>query len=401
MSQPNAPQGPAETPPDGTHSFARKSLAAQAMGRIEPVTRAVVMPLHVSTTFLRDPDNGYSAGYSYARPDNATVREAESVLAMLEGAQAGALLFGSGMAAATAVFGALEPGDHVVAGKVMYWALKRWLREEAPRRGLALTFVDTDDTAALRAAVQPGRTKLVWIETPGNPLWTVTDIAVAAEIAHAAGARLAVDSTAASPVHTRPLELGADLVMHSATKILNGHSDVVAGVLAAAQDDAYWARIRTIRAGSGGILGPFEAYLLMRSLRTLHLRAAAQSAGAMRLAERLSGHPQVTRVLYPGLPDDPGHAVACRQMRDGFGFMLSIQVAGGEAGAIATAARVRLWKRATSLGGVESLIEHRASVEGPGSPCPPDLLRLSTGVEDVDDLFADLDQALRAGHAAL
>jgi cystathionine gamma-synthase len=279
MTQPNAPQGPTDTQPDGTPAFARTSLAAQAMGRVEPETRAVVMPLHVSTTFIRDPDNGYSSGYCYARPDNATVREAESVLAMLEGAGAGALLFGSGMAAATAVFGALEPGDHVVAGTVMYWALKRWLREEAPRRGLSLTFVDTDDLEALRGAVQPGKTRLVWIETPGNPLWTVTDIAAAAEIAHAAGARLAVDSTAASPVHTRPLERGADIVMHSATKILNGHSDVVAGVLAGARDDAFWARIRGIRSGNGGILGPFEAYLLMRSLRTLHLRAAAQSAG--------------------------------------------------------------------------------------------------------------------------
>ena len=398
MSLPNAPQAPSDSRSDAAPEFTPRTLAAQAMGRIEPGTRAVVMPLHVSTTFIRDPDNGYSSGYSYARPDNATVREAESILAMLEGAEAGALLFGSGMAAATAVFGALEPGDHVVAGTVMYWALKRWLREEAPRRGLTLTFVDTADLDALRAAVAPGRTRLVWIETPGNPLWTVTDIAAAAEIAHAAGARLAVDSTAASPVHTRPLERGADIVMHSATKILNGHSDVVAGVLAGARADAFWDRIRGIRAGSGGILGPFEAYLLMRSLRTLHLRAAAQSAGALRLAERLSGNPLVTHVLYPGLPDDPGHAIARRQMRDGFGFMLSIRVAGGEAGAIATAARVQLWKRATSLGGVESLIEHRASVEGPGSPCPPDLLRLSTGIEDTEDLYGDLDQALRSAH---
>jgi cystathionine gamma-synthase len=187
--------------------------------------------------------------------------------------------------------------------------------------------------------------------------------------------------------------------MHSATKILNGHSDVVAGVLAAAKADAFWQRIGAIRAGSGGILGPFEAYLLMRSLRTFHLRAAAQAAAAMRLAQRLQGHPHVAQVLYPGLPEDPGHAVAARQMRDGFGFMLSIRVAGGETGAIATAARVKLWKRATSLGGVESLIEHRASVEGPGSPCPPDLLRLSAGIEDGEDQFRDLDQALRGAHA--
>nr|WP_310345580.1 aminotransferase class V-fold PLP-dependent enzyme [Methylobacterium sp. BE186] len=368
------------------------------MGRIDPVTRGVVPPLHVSTTFIRDPDNAYSSGFAYARPDNATVREAESVIAMLEGAQAGALLFGSGMAAATAVFTALEPGDHVVAPKVMYWALRRWLREEAPRRTFAIDFVDADDLDALRAAMRPGRTKLVWIETPGNPLWTVTDIAAAADIAHAAGARLAVDSTAASPVHTRPLALGADIVMHSATKILNGHSDVVAGVLAAGRADAFWERIGAIRANGGAILGPFEAYLLMRSLRTLPLRAAAQSASALDLARRLRRHAFVASVLYPGLPDDPGHAVAARQMEGGFGYMLSIRVRGGEEAAIGTAARVRLWKRATSLGGVESLIEHRASVEGPGSPCPPDLLRLSTGIEDPADLYRDLDAALWAAH---
>ncbi|KQP11055.1 cystathionine gamma-synthase [Methylobacterium sp. Leaf99] len=387
--------------PDDTapRPFRARSLAAQAMGRIEPVTRAVVAPLHVSTTFLRDPDNGYASGFSYARPDNATVREAEAVIAMLEDAPAGALLFGSGMAAATAVFTALEPGDHVLAPTVMYWALKRWLRDEMPRRRIAIDFVAMDDLDALRAALRPGTTKLVWIETPGNPLWTVTDIAAAARLAHAAGARLAVDSTAASPIHTRPLTLGADIVMHSATKILNGHSDVVAGVLAGAEADAFWARLVTIRAGGGAILGPFEAYLLMRSLRTLPLRAAAQSAAAADLARRFQAHPAVRAVLYPGLPDDPGHAVAARQMAGGFGFMLSIRVAAGEQAAIAAAARVRLWKRATSLGGVESLIEHRASVEGPGSPCPPDLLRLSVGIEDVDDLFGDLDDALRGGDA--
>jgi len=396
MTHPNAPETAEDAAKDaGRTGFSPRSLAAQAMGGVDPVTRAVVAPLHVSTTFLRDPDNGYSSGFSYARPDNATVREAEAVLAMLEGAQAGAMLFGSGMAAATAIFGALEPGDHVVAPRVMYWALRRWLREELPRRSIGVDFADSTDLEALTAAIRPGRTRLVWIETPGNPLWTVTDIAAAAEAAHAAGAVLAVDSTAASPVHTRPLALGADLVMHSATKILNGHSDVVAGVVAGARDDALWRRIAAIRAGGGAILGPFEAYLLMRSLRTLHLRAAAQSAGALALAERLSGHGHVAEVLYPGLPSHPGHAIARRQMEGGFGGMLSIRVTGGEAGAVAAAARVRLWKRATSLGGVESLIEHRASIEGEGSPCPPDLLRLSTGIESVDDLFSDLDAALR------
>jgi cystathionine gamma-synthase len=380
--------------------WSKQSLAAQAMGHVDPITKAVVPPIHVATTYVRDEDNAYSSGFVYGRPDNATVREAEAVVAMLEEAPAGALLFGSGMAAATAVFQALDPGDHVVAPAVMYWALRNWLMTEARRWGIDVELVESDDLDKLRSAVKPGRTKLVWIETPSNPLWTITDIAAAAEIAHAAGARLAVDSTAASPVHTRPLALGADIVMHAATKILNGHSDVVAGVLAGARADEFWQRLVGIRARQGGILGPFEAYLLIRGMRTLHLRAGAQARSAFDLAQRLAAHPHVSRVLYPGLPQHPGYEVAARQMQDGFGFMLSVQVAGGEPAAIAAAAKVGLWKRATSLGGVESLIEHRASIEGPGTPCPPDLLRLSTGIESVDDLYADLDEALRAAHGA-
>ena len=328
--------------------WSKKSLAAQALGHVDPITKAVVPPIHVATTYIRDPDNQYSSGYVYGRPDNATVREAEAVIAMLEEAEAGALLFSSGMAAATAVFGALDPGDHIVAPTVMYWALRRWLSEEATRWGLKVDFVATDDLDALKKAVRPGETKLVWLETPSNPLWTVTDIAGAAEIAHAAGARLAVDSTASSPVVTRPLSLGADVVMHAATKVLNGHSDVIAGALAGAKADAFWTRIQRIRSGNGAILGPFEAYLLMRGMRTLHVRIAAQMANAGALAQRLSAHPAVAQVLYPGLPAHPGHAVAARQMTGGFGTMLSIRVAGGEAAAIATAARVALWKRATS-----------------------------------------------------
>lgn len=380
------------------HPWTRRSLAVQAMGSIDPATRAVVPPIHLSTTYIRDADNGYSSGYVYGRPDNATIREAEAVLAMLEAADAGALLFGSGMAAATAVFQALDPGDHVVASRVMYWALRHWLLTEATRWGLKVEFVETDDLDALRAAMRPGATKLVWIETPSNPLWTITDIEGAAAIAHAAGARLAVDSTCASPVHTRPLTLGADIVMHSATKVLNGHSDVLAGVIAARTDDAFLSRIKTIRKSQGSILGPFEAFLLIRGLRTLHLRQERQVASAMALAQRLSAHPLVARVLYPGLPQHPGHDVAARQMEGGFGYMLSVQVIGGPQAAIGTAAHVGLWKRATSLGGVESLIEHRASIEGAGSPCPPDLLRLSTGIEDVSDLYDDLDAAMAAGH---
>lgn len=377
-------------------AFSRRSRAVQALGRIEPETRGVVPPIHVATTYIRDADNAYSSGYVYGRPDNATTREAEEILAMLEEAPAGALLFASGMAAATTVFRALDPGDHVVAPTVMYWALRNWLATEAARWGIAVDFVDAADPDALRAAMRPGATKLVWIETPANPLWDVADIRAAAGIAHAAGARLAVDSTCASPVLTRPIALGADIVMHAATKVLNGHSDVVAGALAGARDDDFWRRIVSIRKSEGAIIGPFEAYLLIRGLRTLHLRVERQCASAMRLAQRFRDHPLVSGVLYPGLPDHPGHAVAARQMEGGFGYMLSIRAAGGAQAAIGAAARVKLWKRATSLGGVESLIEHRASIEGPGTPCPDDLLRLSVGIEDADDLHADLDAALRA-----
>ncbi len=370
------------------------TLAAQAMQELDPHTHGIIAPIHVATTFLRDPDNRYSTGFIYGRPDNQTVRGAEATLAMLEGAAAGALLFSSGMAAAVAVFATLDRGAHVLAPRVMYWALRNWLASEAEHLGLSVGFVEMDDTDAVARAIRPGQTKLVWVETPGNPLWTVTDIAAVATLAHAAGARLAVDSTCASPHHTRPLALGADLVMHAATKILNGHSDVVAGVLLGAAADGAWQRLVRYRSQHGAILGPFEAFLLQRGLRTFPLRAAAQSAAALHLAERLARHRAVVQVLYPGLPDHPGHAVARRQMRNGFGYMLSIRVAGGEGAAVATAASVQLWRRATSLGGVESLIEHRASIEGPGTPCPPDLLRLSVGIEDVDDLHDDLDRAL-------
>jgi cystathionine gamma-synthase len=377
----------AEEPP----RFTPRTLVAQALGAVEPTTQAVVPPLHVATTFIRDPDNQYRSGYAYGRPDNATVRQTEAVIAALEGAHE-ALLFGSGMAAATSVVLALPVGARIVASQVMYWAFRQWLTTEAPRFGYAVELVDTSNLDAVRSAIKPG-TALVYTETPGNPLWPISDIAAIAEIAHAAGAMLAVDSTCATPVFTQPLRFGADLVMHSASKYLNGHSDVIAGALAVARASQTWDRIKAIRIQHGAILGPFEAWLLQRGLRTLDVRVRAQTASAAILAERLSRHPQVASVLYPGLPSHPGHAVAARQM-SGFGGMLSIRPKGGEAAAIATAANVRLWKRATSLGGVESLIEHRGSVEGP--PCPSDLLRLSVGLEDPDDLYTDLDRALRA-----
>jgi cystathionine gamma-synthase len=253
--------------------------------------------------------------------------------------------------------------------------------------------------AAVAAALRPGKTAMVWIETPANPLWTVTDIAETARLAHAAGALLAVDSTVATPLLTRPLALGADLVMHAATKYLNGHSDVIAGALVTRGDSPYWQCVRKVRAQLGGTLGSFEAWLLLRGLRTLHLRVRAASASALAIAQHFEGHPLVAEVLYPGLPGSQGFEVSQRQMAGGFGGMLSIRTRGGETAAIAVAAKTAIWKRATSLGGTESLIEHRASVEGAGTPAPPDLLRLSTGLEHAADLIADLEQALAAAHA--
>jgi len=375
------------------------SLAAQAMGWIDPVTKAVVPPIHMASTYQRDEDNAYRSGRIYARADNPTFDQAETTLAALEGG-AKALIFSSGMSAATACFLALAPGDHVVAPKVMYWSLRNWLGTFATNWGLRIEFVDADRTDAITAAVKPGNTKLVWLETPANPTWSVSDIAAAAEIAHKAGALLAVDSTVATPVLTRPIEHGADIVMHSATKYLNGHSDVIAGALVGARDDEHWAKLRMIRAQLGTILGQTEAWLLMRGMRTLFPRVQWACRSAEALAEKFAAHPMVEQVLYPGLPSFAGHATARKQMSGGFGGMLSVRVKGGERLAIATAARVELWKRATSLGGVESLIEHRASIEGPGTPCPTDLLRLSVGMEDANDLYADLDQALRRAHNA-
>jgi cystathionine gamma-synthase len=382
-------------PNDAPVTWKPRTLAAQALGLVDPVTKAVVPPIHLATTFVRDPDNEYRAGYAYGRPDNATARQAEEVVAALEGARATAV-FGSGMAAATAIVLATPAPAHIVASQVMYWAFRHWLAAEAPRFGYRVEFVDSSDLAAVRAAMRPGETRLLYIETPANPLWTISDIAAIADTAHDAGALLAVDSTAATPVFTRPLALGADLVMHSASKYLNGHSDVIAGVVATANSSAVWERLKTVRTQLGAVLGPFEAWLLLRGMRTLDVRVRAQAETAMRIAKRLERHAGVASVLYPGLPGHPGHALAARQMTGGFGAMLSIRLRGGERAAIAAAANVKLWKRATSLGGVESLIEHRASVEGAGSPCPPDLLRLSVGLEDPDDLFADLAQALAA-----
>ena len=368
-----------------------RTILAQALGAGDATTRALVPPVHMSATFHRDADNGYESGFVYGRTDNATVMQVEAILAALEGAS-DALLFGSGMAAATSVFLALDRPTHIVASHVQYWGFREWL-VDIGRYGHSITFVDTSDLAAVAAAVRPGETGIFWIETPSNPLWTLTDIAGIAGIAHAAGALLCVDSTVSTPIITRPIAFGADVVVHSATKYLNGHSDVIAGAVAVAAETPLWLNMQKVRGQLGAIAGPFEAWLLMRGLRTLDLRVREQSKTAAWLAVQLSSHPAVASVLYPGLPTHPGHDIAARQMDGLFGGMLSIRMKGGETAAVKVASRVQLWLRATSLGGVESLIEHRASIEGEGTPCPPDLLRLSAGLEDPDDLMADLVQA--------
>lgn len=381
-----------------TKSARPETIAAQALGWTDDATRAVIPPIHVSTTYLRDTDNQYRSGRIYARADNPAFDQAEAVLNALEGGEQ-ALLFASGMAAATAVFMALAPGDHVLAPKVMYWSLRNWLMSFAVPWGLQVDLIDMTSPDAVQAALRPGQTRLVWIETPANPLWTVTDIARTAQLAHAAGALLAVDSTVATPMLSQPLSLGADLVMHAATKYLNGHSDLIAGALVTRQDSEHWQRVRKVRAQLGGTLGSFESWLLLRGMRTLHLRVRAACESAARIAAHFDGHPRVAEVLYPGLASCQGHETARAQMSGGFGGMLSIRVKSGATGsgeqaAVATAAHTQLWKRATSLGGTESLIEHRASIEGPGTPAPADLLRLSVGLEHADDLIADLEQAL-------
>lgn len=380
---------------DNSDSWSRRSRIAQGMGWIDEATKAVTPPVQMSSTFIRDPDNQYRTGYIYGRDSNPAFDQAEAMLAELEGGAA-ALLFSSGMAAAVACFLALKPGDHIVVGDVMYWALKKWFDDIGGPWGLRVDNFASGDLASLKGAIRPGESQIVWLESPANPMWQVTDIAAAADLAHDGGARLVVDNTVATPVLTQPLALGADIVMHSATKYLNGHSDLVAGALVTALQDDFWARVCGQRSHGGAILGGMEAWLLTRGMRTLFLRVHQACRNAQAVAEHFLGHDKVQGVLYPGLSNDPGHEAAKGQMAGGFGGMLSLRLNGGEAAAIAVAANVRLWKRATSLGGVESLIEHRASVEGAGTPVPGDLIRLSCGIEDADDLINDLEHALAA-----
>jgi len=366
---------------------------AQGMGRVADPYRDIVPPIHASTTYERGAGGDFPGGRTYSRADNPSYDSVEALIATLEGA-ASAMVFASGQAAAAAVFQTLAPGACALVPKNMYWALRNWIIDFATNWGMTIELYDNDSIDDLATKARARRPRLIWIETPANPTWNVTDIAAANTIAREVGAIVAVDSTAATPLLTRPLELGAQIVMHSATKYLNGHSDVIAGALATAINDELWERIRYVRSSGGAVLGPFESWLLLRGMRTLHVRVAACCASAQAIAHRLERHPKLSHVLYPGLRAHPGHEVAARQMRGGYGGMMSLRLRDGEGAAKAFTAKLRVFKRATSLGSVESLAEHRASVEGPGSPCPPDLVRLSIGIEHTDDLIGDLEQAL-------
>ena len=371
-----------------------ETLTAQALGWADEDTHSIVPPLYPSTTFERNADLSYKDGRKYTRADNPTYDQASALLTTLEGG-CDAQLFSSGMAAIVAVFQVLRPGDHVVAPENVYLGVRKWLTQYAGPLGIGYDFVPNESIADLKRALKPGITKVVWVETPSNPEWRITDIAATVEAAHAAGAMVAVDNTVATPVLTRPIELGADLVAHSATKYLNGHGDVLMGALVAKEDSDYWQRIREVAHDAGALPGSFETWLLLRGVRTLFLRMERICSNALAVATHFRAHHKIKAVLYPGLPECPGYDVAQRQMHGGFGGMLSLRLGSREA-AVQVQARTRVFRRATSLGTTESLIEHRASYEGPGSPVPEDLLRLSIGIEDVSDLIADLEQALEA-----
>lgn len=370
-----------------------ETIAAHTLKAVDEATGSVTPPLYMSSTYARDESYTPKLKENYIRGGSPTLWHAEEAVAALEQG-AGALLFASGMAAITTLLETVPEGAHVAAPDVMYYGTRDWLKRLEAKGRITLTLFDAADPAALAKAVRKGETDLVWIETPLNPTWDVIDIAAAAKVAHEAGAILAVDATASAAVTTRPLTLGADIVFHSATKYLNGHSDVLAGVLVARAADARWEEIDTLRTKIGAPLAPFEAWLLIRGLRTLYVRYRQASANAMAIARHFDKHPKIERVLYPGLASHQGHAIARKQMTDGFGGMLSLLIKGDAAEAVRVCTRLKVIVPATSLGGVESLAEHRKTVEGPESPVPDNLIRLSIGIEHADDLIADLEQAL-------
>ena len=371
------------------------TLCVHAAHQPDAATGAVAEPIHLSTTFERDADGGYPRGYRYSREGTPNRAALEACVASLEGG-AGAAAFASGLAANMAVLELLNAGDLLVASQEGYYGSLRQFTVFVERRGARIELVDLSDVAAVDATLarHGGRARLLWIETPTNPLLNVMDLKSLTARGHDAGAFVVCDNTFATPVCQRPFDFGVDLVVHSATKYLGGHSDVLSGVVAVRESGALLERLQEWQRMAGAALAPFDCWLLRRSLATLALRVRAQCAGALEVARFLARHEGIERVFYPGLLEHPGHAIAAAQMPGGFGAMLSVCVAGGEAAAVRVAARTRLFTRATSLGGVESLIEHRASIEGAGSRAPANLLRLSVGIEEPPDLIADLAQAL-------
>ncbi len=368
------------------------TLCVHAAHSPDTAVGSIAEPIYLSTTFERDADGAYPRGYRYSREGTPNRTALESCVAALEGG-AGAVAFASGLAANMAVLDLLGAGERLVAPLEAYYGSKKQFSEVALQRGASLELVDFRDPAAIKAAVA-GRARLLWIETPTNPLLNITDLRLAAAIGHDAGALVVCDNTFATPVCQRPFTFGVDLVVHSGTKYLGGHSDVLSGVVAVREDQALLERLRAWQRMAGAPLAPFDSWLLRRSIATLGLRVRAQCQGALKVAEFLAAHPAVEHVFYPGLASHPAHALAAAQMHGGFGAVLSVCIAGGADAALRTASRTRLFTRATSLGGVESLIEHRASIEGPGSRTPQSLLRLSVGIEEPEDLLEDLAQAL-------
>jgi len=368
-----------------------ETLAVHAGHAIDPATGAVSTPIHLSTTFERDIEGTYSRGFMYTRNNNPNRQTLEQGVSALEGGAAAAA-FGSGTGATMAIFQALAPGDHALAHVDAYYGTSRLLREIFLRWGLEADFIDMSNLAQVKKALRP-KTKLAWVETPSNPLLKVVDVAAVARIVHEAGALFVCDNTWA-PVLQRPFELDADLIIHSTTKYFGGHCDVAGGIVITKIDNEFFQRVRTIQYCGGAVPSPFDCWLVLRGMRTLPWRMRAHSENAMQVATFLAQHQQVERVHYPGLPSHPGHSIAQKQMSM-YGGMLSFEVKGGRDAAIKVAAKTKIFIRATSLGGVESLIEHRASIEGPGTTSPEGLLRLSIGLENADDLIEDLDQALR------
>ena len=367
-----------------------ETLAVHAGGEADAATGAVSPPIHMATTFKHGPAGERVAGYEYQREGNPTQDRLEAMLSVLEGGHA-ALATGSGMAAMSLLLDSLAPGSRIVIPDDCYTGLRVLAQEFLPQRGVTAVTVDMADLAAVRTAAT--NAALVWAETPSNPQLKIADIAAIAAIAHEAGALLACDNTFATPALQRPIQSGADVVMHSTTKYFGGHSDCMGGALVFARRDGFFDSVAHRRHVTGGILSPFNAWLTLRGARSLHARMAWHCRNAGLLAAFLADHPAVEVVHYPGLASHPGHDIAKRQMRD-FGGMLSFRLKGGRDAALAVAGRLKLITNATSLGGPESLIEHRASVEGPNPFSPQNLLRFSVGLENVEDLIDDLSQAL-------